>query len=152
MSMNKKEMVIPIDKTSDIKEINRIIKEILQLFHNSVIDNKINENEKINEFINLFIEIYNLCKDKSKSKPIEIKIEFQKKYDEIKKNNEYLLENNEIKSTGFIILITITLYQSLKEMIKNIKDLEKKVILEEFSEQLIKESSMRIFNFMNTKT
>lgn len=152
MSMNKKEMVIPIDKTSDIKEINRIIKEILQLFHNSVIDNKINENEKINEFIDLFIEIYNLCKDKSKSKPIEIKIEFQKKYDEIKKNNEYLLENNEIKSTGFIILITITLYQSLKEMIKNIKDLEKKVILEEFSEQLIKESSMRIFNFMNTKT
>ena len=100
-----------------------------------MIDNKTNENEKINKFTNLFIQIYNLCvvtKDKGKSQLTKLKLEFQKTIKEIKDEKPVTLRKNKLQSINFIILTNIILRKSFKEMIKNIKNLEKKVIIQEF--------------------
>ena len=135
MVINKKEEVIAINQKTEIKEINRITNEIFQLIDKLMIDNKTNENEKINKFTNLFIQIYNLCvvtKDKGKSQLTKLKLEFQKTIKEIKNEKSVTLRKNKLQSINFIILTNIILRKSFKEMIKNIKNLEKKVIIQEF--------------------
>ena len=135
MVINKKEEVIAINQKTEIKEINRITNEIFQLIDKLMIDNKTNENEKINKFTNLFIQIYNLCvvtKDKGKSQLTKLKLEFQKTIKEIKDEKPVTLRKNKLQSINFIILTNIILRKSFKEMIKNIKNLEKKVIIQEF--------------------
>ena len=135
MVINKKEEVIAINQKTEIKEINRITNEIFQLIDKLMIDNKTNENEKINKFTNLFIQIYNLCvvtKDKGKSQLTKLKLEFQKTIKEIKNEKSVTLRKNKLQSINFVILTNIILRKSFKEMIKNIKNLEKKVIIQEF--------------------
>ena len=173
LSINKKEVVISVDQKSDIKEINRVTKEIFELLDRFVMeyeirqidyetyqqDRETDESGKTNALLNLLIEIYNLCiitKDKGKSKLIELKAEFKK---QIRYFKDKIGENvNKVKPQSFIMLTQIILPRLLEEMIKDIKDLEKKAILEEFmkkytvkSMDMAKAESNRILNMMKEK-
>ena len=128
LSIHKKEVVISVDQKSDIKEINRVTKEIFELLDRFVMeyeirqidyetyqqDRETDESGKTNALLNLLIEIYNLCiitKDKGKSKLIELKAEFKK---QIRYFKDKIGENvNKVKPQSFIMLTNMILYRLL---------------------------------------
>ena len=154
MVNDEKAVVITVDKSLEIKEINRITNEIFLLIDKFMVDDKTSEDDKIKDFTNLFIEIHNICvvdQDQGKYQLIELKIElnakFQKKIKYFKDEKPLTLRKNKLKSSSFIIVINVLLEESFKEMIKNIKNSEKRMLIEEF----IKKHSNKSRNILKTE-
>ena len=159
---NDKKIETVVLNTSEVKEINKIRDEMFQLFDKIMEDDTGDQEKQFKEFSDLFIKMYNLCvysKDKGQSKLIELETQFKERSNEMKTMQANLQENmnranqeeekqdgyQKIQSIFFLFIIITLLCESIKEIIKDIKDPEKKDILE----KLIKKSEKKIESSLN---
>ena len=165
MSIDKKEEIVSIDKTSAIKEMNEISEEIFRLLDQLIEYYKIkmdenqefkendimNGNEQFKKILNLSVQIYNIYiinQDKSKfksidqSKFVELETDFQKEcneqFENISKHNPKKDKCNKMKFLTFLLII---MNFPMKMFIKNsnhLKDSKEKLIIEGLIEKWTK--------------
>ena len=127
--------------TSEEKEIDRIGNEMLLLFDKFEMDNKTDKNERFKKFSNLLIKIYNICinnKDQGKSQLMKLETEFQKEYNANENADGVHPRKYLVFDPINFVLVTVEIINNfIREIVKNIKDLEKIMILMELTRKFM---------------